>query len=1184
MKTLLTVIVTLLAAAQAEAITITSVTVVATEHSSTHVTVLTDVQAVCQVRYGIAHATYIYQRSAGYSSYDNDLYIRGEYSIGGLTPNTTYYAVVACWDLSTPNTPTNNLVTSSEFTFTTSPEPPVHPVPPTEPYDWHPTAEPNTTGYTIVPLVRDPTTHKCVAGANVTAPAGGHWTGNITAGDTLETIEPIIWFKTILQLQQGVICEIPPHGGSNPFGAGINLSRKSPDRGPNDWILMETVQNSTGDFPPYGSRIDSTYQPKLAQLVTTAPNSTPSTGAFRKFYGQLFNCDACGAGGWWWRNLEFTDKDQGYPADIVDPGEWGPYISFVGACQFGGGGTVPFTGCSTDPAVTTTPHDFVIDRVYIPQLPWPNRHYSCWAPGGYQWAFIGTECNVDFAIQAVFPKQNPKVTGATLMLPFAVYYLNINDPPLGMKSQTGFHGTSTTGVAVGPPPYDITITTQAGLSWAAGGGELVTLLQTYPSTGWLKPDFMMSGTTTAYNTSTGAMSIHVTYTAGSSGGVLFNNWIVEQAAQVTFSGANLSTYTGSTLIWLDSTGVTIDSTTATGVSASCVPTTYCHVITETTPVRLTSVPVNALFWWSCSWSSSVCNQTGSTPDQTVPTVFFAWAPISLYMLPSTRGYYGNNTLLGGGQNVYADSEGNLEDVPFVKNLIGVPKTWIPNYSLWNGTNRTTRNLFELKSGQRWRFDGNIMDGGMSYENSGDVWYLAGSWGGVVGQGNTTSQGFIDLGMHFNIVRHIPSVIQCNGGASVQPPDPAPNTRFSMTNNLIMDISKYVYSALSGGNGLHSGALSTQGCQDLDFSYNTVAYQQGPGTALIETGAQGAGGGLVNEGFRFTHNYYLVYWGDVFDLVQSINGDWNYLSGIPITNAPPIPSFTGNTATWKVALDGTNSRSGASTVPEWGTGYNLLIPAWTDRSGTWADMADTGSFSAQAIQVNWSALDSTTKVIRGANTPTRMATAGWPVSTSLTSGVPLAYTPTPNSTYNGNVGADLPAIISHAGIVTGINIQPGPTYLTFNYVAPDARACVIDVSSDGGVNWARTTDAGGTRQRSTAVNLLTVNTLYTYRLTCYFTQLAAWEFTSDQITYGTISTLPSNTTRTVQITYSLPATATQAAVSYVPSVGSTVNQTCSASPCSITSVPTGVYTVSIQPQTSGAVSVGAANVQPGVVVR
>jgi len=118
--------------------------------------------------------------------------------------------------------------------------------------------------------------------------------------------------------------------------------------------------------------------------------------------------------------------------------------------------------------------------------------------------------------------------------------------------------------------------------------------------------------------------------------------------------------------------------------------------------------------------------------------------------------------------------------------------------------------------------------------------------------------------------------------------------------------------------------------------------------------------------------------------------------------------------------------------------------------------------------------------------------------------PVTYRIVPSVWNPGNIGADVDSVTSATGTVTNIAVSPSATSVQFTYVAPDSRACFVDVSSNGSA-WTRTTDTGGLTTRSLSVRGLTPAAQHQYRIMCYFDQSAEYEFLPDQITTGAFTT-------------------------------------------------------------------------------
>jgi hypothetical protein len=117
--------------------------------------------------------------------------------------------------------------------------------------------------------------------------------------------------------------------------------------------------------------------------------------------------------------------------------------------------------------------------------------------------------------------------------------------------------------------------------------------------------------------------------------------------------------------------------------------------------------------------------------------------------------------------------------------------------------------------------------------------------------------------------------------------------------------------------------------------------------------------------------------------------------------------------------------------------------------------------------------------------------------------PVTYRIVPSAWNPGNIGANVDSISSATGTVTNIAVTPAATAVQFTYLAPDSRACSVDLSSGGA--WTRTTDNGGATNRSVSVRNLTPVQQYQYRIMCYFDQSAQYEFLPNQITTASFMT-------------------------------------------------------------------------------
>ena len=184
------------------------------------------------------------------------------------------------------------------------------------------------------------------------------------------------------------------------------------------------------------------------------------------------------------------------------------------------------------------------------------------------------------------------------------------------------------------------------------------------------------------------------------------------------------------------------------------------------------------------------------------------------------------------------------------------------------------------------------------------------------------------------------------------------------------------------------------------------------------------------------------------------------------------------------------------------------------------------------------------------------------------------------------GINVNILESALGIVSHVSTQVSANSATVNYLAPDSRACSVDISPDG-TTWTRQTDPGGSRQRSVLFTGLTARSAYQYRLLCYFDQgegtSAGWFlFPSDpsnMLTDGTFTTLaggPSNPafafsldTFTGSTNFKVTMTAPDGLAQY--------SNTCTTSPCVVSAVPVGDYST-VRSWLSGLIVIASSDAQ------
>jgi hypothetical protein len=881
--------------------------------------------------------------------------------------------------------------------------------------------------------------------------------------------------------------------------------------------------------------------------------------------GQLFNCFACGANHVWFRNMEWFHRVNStlYPAGVTDPPAFSNYFSALPYCNY----TIT-TACIPDPADTRTPDHLVIDRIYSPAAnenpSYPfAREMGCYYPGGNYWAIIGTYCKTDFAMPAIWPQLEPIVSGASILIPFSYFKYNQFDASaVGMQTAVGYAGTST-------DTHNISLTstldihTQLGLSWQAG--DLIDLSAAKSNFDiWTREGgWRQIGTVVSYVSGTGAMRINVTHTSGGPD-ALFSNWVLQRPATVTFSGANINTYTGSVVAWLDSTGVVIQYEPASGVTASCVPTTYCHTQTHAAPVGRTTTPSTAMFYFMGSFSGGTFFDNHYNVPVFGPTFFVPWRPMAFYFNSGSHGGMENNYVEGMGQTFYNDAQGPTTDIRFAHNFLYFPRAKMQYSTTWNGYGYTFRQPIESKELNRSVYEGNIVDGSAAYANNGNAMYLAGSFV------NINAGGVTDISVRKNIFRHISAGLQCNASGTT-PPDSTYGIRYDISNNMFLDLDKNHYNNTPYYFAAASGPFNTQNCGDLNIVNNTVGLTHGNGPSLLVLGVSTGGfrgdeSNVLGDGLRIRNNLVFLSYDSTYTPILSSGGV--IFPNFPAN--PLIPPSHVDTP-WLDYMNGNYVHHAASIVPDWNMGLNMFIGGQSTSDGgvTWTDISQA---TVNTMSGGWPV--STDKFVAGASMAVRMANAGFTLSPSnLTSGNPFLYRTISTTDNTGYVGANVDDVVAATGMVTGISITPGATSIAFQYTAPDSRACSVDTSGNSGSTWTRFTDSGGSRIRLLAATGLTASTAYQYRLMCYYDQKASYEFQADQITSGTISTIASGL-RSLQAGYgTLPSPATQVLLTLTPLSGSATTLVCTNSPCQIGPITTGVYTRTIQPQTAGGVSVG-----------
>ena len=488
-----------------------------------------------------------------------------------------------------------------------------------------------------------------------------------------------------------------------------------------------------------------------------------------------------------------------------------------------------------------------------------------------------------------------------------------------------------------------------------------------------------------------------------------------------------------------------------------------------------------------------------------------------------------------------------------------PTLFNTNWSTgWDGVARGFRNQLEFKTCRNCLVAGNVIDGQWSYQNEGSAMFFSSSGATDISGVNTT--GSTDILVQSNIIRNAANVFNCLGTdplTNTGPPDGALNSRITIFNNLAYSLGRFRYEYSGFGPGLLSGYfINEPGCQDFNVFNNTFGFTDADSGSnavyFIPDVFTYGGGGPVQEGAFMQRN--LLYLGQgVISSQTGIFSDSSWQAGYCCSNYPPVPQPVSGPPSVNVLNSAVVRLSASGTVPNATWGQNIVICS-NKATGAepWPDQSQSD------CTANASSMPGGDAYPAGGTMAARQSAAG------LLNAANNDYTCTPTAANPCAAGVDFPGLESALGVASHIVARAGATAAQFDYVAPDARACSIDVSPDG-VNWTRVSDAGGSRQRSVVVSGLSSGATYHYRLLCYSDQTSSYfsfpgEHTS-MATSGTIATAPAGT-RSVSLFFRLPSSAGSARFTVTPIGGAPVSQTCSASPCVIGGVGTGSALVQV----------------------
>lgn len=418
-----------------------------------------------------------------------------------------------------------------------------------------------------------------------------------------------------------------------------------------------------------------------------------------------------------------------------------------------------------------------------------------------------------------------------------------------------------------------------------------------------------------------------------------------------------------------------------------------------------------------------------------------------------NGMHFNGAGDGGFTNVY------MQDIliqrnTFTQNPAGSPFGYCsgnPGADAWEYRNRQP---LEFKGGWRAQMDGNIFE----Y----DCHWLASAAVAVT----SVTGGIFDITFTNNTFRHLSAGAM--GGSSTQGGQAplSPTSRYTYKNNLFWDID---------------------GCKYIDHQSN--AY--GPGHSYCWNGyaVQTVQDG---EDFVWDHNTVVSLSGYTPDQFYLASGG---LEGLQFTNSifyAHSDAGTAGTGFGSRVDGGSNSDLAAGGACN---GYNaeaLLKCSWKFPGAVVSgNLLLSDSLTTGQVTTNWPSQKQPCDLAGNNCDPTNATLVGWTQPSTqdyrLRANSPyISGGPRPASD-RYDMGADIIALEKAQGTVYLTSAIPASTTALVNFVAPDAQACPVDVSSTDSTlvnTFTRTNDLGTTAgPRSVSLTGLTPRTNYYFRVNC-----------------------------------------------------------------------------------------------------
>ena len=397
-----------------------------------------------------------------------------------------------------------------------------------------------------------------------------------------------------------------------------------------------------------------------------------------------------------------------------------------------------------------------------------------------------------------------------------------------------------------------------------------------------------------------------------------------------------------------------------------------------------------------------------------------------------------------------------------------------------------RQQVEFKGGRRILIQGNVIDGCWVYQNECPSIFVSGT------NNYQLNSGISDVKVDSNLIRNVATVFDCFG---VRPADNNPaadnpiSQRLWFSNNLAYNLgyANHVAAGAPGGGLINAYFSLRPGCADVTVTQNTFGFsnpqdtRSGSMIGFVPVLYSVGGGATLASGFTHTNNVLYVSVGALPYRGRIFADDPHVIASHPRTPAVDI-SGSPKRIMDSYAVTSTN----AGTTPSYTWSGNVNICGKINAGGNkWSDMSGATCSTYQA------GMPGTDKWPTGSSMAAREASVG-------------LNTTTWNCSKCGGAGVNTAVLYANMGLVTEV-LAPSAsaTAVQFQYTAPDARACAVDISPDG-TTWARTADAGGAPSRSITISGLAASRTYSYRILCYFSQTAPLFFGS-QITDGHFTT-------------------------------------------------------------------------------